>query len=188
MQITKDITPEEIADKILLHFDNVAMTDFDNAANAAGFTYELIDKLNLARKVAFAKSALSEGLRYIEPTGNGGTWFLLNSLGRQVKNAGGHIAYLKKLEDKAIADAERLKRKDKSEKLDILIKEWQVRTKYLPYIVSIFALAVSIFSYFKPEKKQLDSQQVQQDLKELTNHVKSQDSLFRVDTLWKKHK
>jgi hypothetical protein len=188
MQITKDITPEEIADKVLMHFDNVAMTDFDSAANAAGFTYELINKLDLARKVAFAKIALSESLQYIEPTGNGNTWFLLNGLGRQVKNAGGHFAYLKRLEEKAIADKERQERKDQSDKLDLHLKQWQVKTKYLPYIVSIFALTVSIFSYFKPEKKQLDLQQVQQDLQQLKDHVKSQDSLFRVDTLAKKHK
>lgn len=186
MLISKDITPEEIADKVLMYFDNVEMTNFNKAANDAGFTNELINTLNLARKVASAKIALSKSLKYIEPIGNSDTWFLLNDLGRQVKNAGGHFTYLKINEEKTNADKERQERKDQSDKLDLHLKQWQVKTKYLPYFVSILALIVSIFSYFKPEKKQLNLQQVQQDLKQLTDYVKLRDSLFQSDSLLKK--
>ena len=181
MQITKDITPIEIADKILLHFDDNVMTDFDTAAHNAGITYDLINELELNRKYAHAKNILSDSLQYIEVTGNGNTWFFLTDLGRQVKKAGGHSEYLKKLEAKKLADLVRQERKDKADELDLQIKTWQVKTKYLPYIASFFALTISIFSYFKPERKQLDLQQVQQDLQQLKENEKKQDSLFQLN-------
>ena len=194
MQITKNITSEEIADKVLLYFDNVSMTDFDDAANEAGFTYKIIDELNLSRKVAFAKLALSDSLGYIEQTGNGGTWFFLTDLGGRVKNAGGHFTYLKKNEQKASAESARQEQKDKSDKIDLKIKEWTYKAKYAPFIFSGLAfigMVISIIISIKAinsKKDKSDLQQVQQNLKELTDRVKSQDSLLRVDTLLKKHK
>jgi hypothetical protein len=91
-------------------------------------------------------------------------------------------------EQKSDKEKERQERKDKADVLDLQIKEWQIKTKYLPYIVSFLALGVSIASYFKPEKKQQDLQQVQQQIQELQDRVQLQDSLFRVDSLPKKYK
>ena len=83
---------------------------------------------------------------------------------------------------------ERQKRKDRSDILDLEMKELQVRTKYLPYIVSFGALIVSICSYFKPEKKQQDLQPMQTEIQVLKEHMTRMDSLFRADTLSRKRK
>lgn len=112
-------------------------------------------------------------------------WIKLNDLGRQVKSKGGHFPYLKFLDEKAKIETERQDRKDKAEKLDLQLKTWQVRTKYLPYIVSILALGVSIASYFKPEKKQTDLQPMQQEIKLLRQSVQRLDTLYRLDSLLK---
>lgn len=117
-----------------------------------------------------------------------GYYYELNNEGRAAKAAGGHFAYLKFIDEQKENENKRRERKDKSDEFDLLLKQWQVKTKLLPYAVSILALTVSIFSYFKPEKKQTDLLQVQQKIQELQQHVNKQDSLFQSDTLQTKHK
>lgn len=141
---------------------------------------------NLAEDNDAIEIMLVKTFKYAEPSDKSNLFFKLTDLGRQARNAGGHFAYLKKLDEKATADNKRQEIKDKSEELDLHLKQWQVRTKYLPYIVSFIALVFSILSYFKPEKKQSDLQRVQRDLQQLQDHVKLQDSLFQVDSLLKK--
>lgn len=115
-----------------------------------------------------------------------GYYYELTDVGREAKAKGGHIAYQQYLEDKKKKERERQERKDKTEQVDLLLKHWQVKTKWYPYLVSTLALAVSVFSYFKPDKKQVDLQQVQQTIQQLQAHDRLQDSLFRADTLLRK--
>jgi hypothetical protein len=115
-------------------------------------------------------------------------------LGKQVKHAGGHFAYLKKLEEKHTLDKERQERKDQADELDLKIKRWTYKAKYAPFIFSglaFFGMVISIIISIKALNSKTDKsdlQQMQQKIQELTTHVKSQDSLFRVDTLLRKHK
>ena len=118
----------------------------------------------------------------------GDAYLVLNDKGREAKLKGGHFSYLQYLDDKKKIENERQERKDKSDKFDLLNKKWQYKTKLLPYIVSGLALTVSIISYFKPEKKQVDLQPMQQKIQLLQDRVQLLDSLFRVDTLLKKVK
>jgi hypothetical protein len=187
MQITKDITPLAIADKLLLEFDATIIKDFDKALNDAGFTDDLIDEYELIKKVVEAKQILVRSLKYIIDTTNGNNFFILTDNGLQAKKAGGHNAHILKLEAKELADKKRQERKDKSEELDLLIKEWQVKTKYLPYIFSTIALigtGVSIYISIKAlnyKKDPADLQQVQQKIQQLQERVNKQDSLFRLN-------
>jgi hypothetical protein len=187
MQI-ENLPTIQLADKAIIYYDDYARTYIYFPFYQIGFKESKLHEGYGLTAITHTVILLSDTLKYIEPYNNSTDSYKLTDLGRQVKNAGGHFAYLKKLEIKELADHKRQERKDQADELDLKIKKWQIKTKYLPYIVSIFALAVSIFSYFKPEKKQLDLQQVQQDLQQLKDHVKSQDSLLRVDTFLKKHK
>jgi cupin superfamily acireductone dioxygenase involved in methionine salvage len=87
---------------------------------------------------------------------------------------------------KEVVEFQRQQIKDKTAQVDLSLKQWQVKTKYFPYVVSLLALITAIFSYFKPEKKPIDLQPMQQEIRALQEHERIQDSLFRLDTLLKK--
>ena len=116
----------------------------------------------------------------------GDALLVLTDKGREAKSKGGHFSYLKYLEEKKEVDTKRQERKDKSDEFDLLIKRWTYNARYLPYLASLLALTISIFSYFKPEKKQQDLQPMQQKIQLLQDRVQLLDSLFRVDTLLKR--
>ena len=181
----ENVSTIELVDKVLPFFNDHDFTNLYDPFLAIGFTES--DLTGPKQRLMYdTLSVLKNSLEYVFPYGDSGQYFLLTQLGREVKISGGHFAYLNKIVERESINNLRLERKDKADKLDLQIKEWQVRTKYFPYIVSILALTVSIISYFKPEKKQADLQQVQQDLQKLQERVRLQDSLFRVDTLLKK--
>ena len=50
---------------------------------------------------------------------NGDVWTELNDTGRAAQKAGGHFAYLKSLDDKALADKERQRLNDEKLKYDV---------------------------------------------------------------------
>ncbi len=145
------------------------------------------EKLLAKENYAIEKMLITD-FGYVEYSDKSNSYLKLTPLGIEVKNAGGHFSYIKQIADKKTLDKERQERKDKSDKLDLKIKDWQVKTKWFPYAVSLIALIVSIGSYFKPEKKPSDLQLMQQQIQELQEHVNRQDALFRADSLLKKHK
>jgi hypothetical protein len=110
----------------------------------------------------------------------------LTDIGRHAKSKGGHFAYQRYLEQKRLVEAERLQRKDKTEQLELTLKQWQLKTKWYPYFISTFALIVSVLSYFRPDKKQLDLQPMQLKIQLLQDRVQSLDSLFQLHNLPKK--
>lgn len=182
-QIEKSKNAINIIDKILPHLPDYGVFHFAYyAKEVLHWTDKEIREIATAQH-QIVHLALNH-FQYINEKTKG-YYYELNDKGREAKLKGGHFLYLQYLEDKKKIESERQERKDKSDKLDLHLKQWQVRTKFLPYIVSGLALLVSIFSYFKPEKKQADLQQVQQKLQELQEHVNRQDSLLRVDTLLK---
>ena len=121
-----------------------------------------------------------------------GYYYELNDKGREAKLKGGHFSYLQYLDGKKKVETERLERKDKADKFDLLMKEWQVRTKKLPYTLSGLALVgtfISISIAFKALNKKVDQpdlQPMQQEIQVLQDRVKLLDSLCQVDTLLKK--
>lgn len=70
----------------------------------------------------------------------------LTQKGREAKAAGGHFAYLKKNSEKELLEGE-------ISKYDFLQKKFIYKARYLPYIISLGALIVSLFAYFKPFNK-----------------------------------
>ena len=188
------LTTIEIADKVLIYFKDHDMTNIYAPFLDIGMTEEDLSGGQYTRLMYNAIKALEESLEYIEKTGNSGQWYLLTDKGREVKAAGGHFAYRNKIDEKSKADNARQERKDKSDELDLMMKEWQVKTKRLPYILSFLALLGTIISIsiaFKALNKkqdQQDLQPMQQQIQVLQDHVKSLDSLLQLDSLAKKHK
>lgn len=111
----------------------------------------------------------------------------LTDLGVQVKKTGGYFAYLEKITEKETAEKQRQERRDKTEEVDLKLKKWLWKTKIVPYIVSIGALTISIFAYFKPEKKQPDLRLMQQEILQLKSEMNKLNSLYPVDTLQTKN-
>lgn len=81
--------------------------------------------------------------------------------------------------NKELIEAKRQKRKDESDELDLKIKRWTYRLRYWPFAVSTSALIVATLSYFKPEKKQVDLQPMQQEIQSLQQRVSETDSLLQ---------
>ena len=85
--------------------------------------------------------------QYINSRPDNGYLFL-NDKGREAKLKGGHFSYLKYLDDKKKVETERLERKDKADKLDLLMKEWQVRTKKTSIYIIRFGISWDNYFYF----------------------------------------
>jgi hypothetical protein len=90
--------------------------------------------------------------------GNIAVFAELTEKGRKAKAAGGHFDYLILVAEKQKKEEERLHRKDRSDEYDLFIKKWTYKARYLPYIISVGALILSIISYFKPDNKQAQNQ------------------------------
>lgn len=73
----------------------------------------------------------------------------LTEIGREAQAAGGHFLYLKKRIEKEKIDDDRQKRKDSIDQFDFYIKNWTYKSRYLPYLISVCALTISIITYFK---------------------------------------
>ncbi len=145
MQIDNNITSLEIADKTIVHFNDFEMTGKWEALRLAGFTEHIINQNDfLIRPVHQAINLLADNLQYIEQTGNSGDWFFLTDLGRKVKKAGGHFEYLKKLEEKTIADTERQNLNDEKLKYDVKNSKRIFKTYWWTFGISILAFLLAL--------------------------------------------
>lgn len=127
-------------------------------------------KIPLELRTAFER-LLKDKLEYISVMQGMNLRFELTKLGREVKGAGGHFAYLQKLQQ----EKELARRKETA---DLLTKEWIYKTRLFPYIVSLLALTVSIFGYFKEPKKE---QSKTLSNSQLTQPLPKSDTLHKVD-------
>ena len=93
------------------------------------------------------KYLLSEGL--ISSSGN--ETYIITEFGYVVSKHGNWINYLKFQKD--IRD-----RKIKKENIDLKISEFQVRTKFLPYIISVLSILIAIFDPFDFKKETTENQ------------------------------
>ncbi|HEY5463230.1 MAG TPA: hypothetical protein VIJ95_08235 [Hanamia sp.] len=87
---------------------------------------------------------LEKQYKYIIKTGQSGFYFKLTDLGREVKKAGGHFAYLKKLEEKELVDNLRQKLNDEKLKYDVKISKRIFKTYWWTFSFALIALIISL--------------------------------------------
>lgn len=115
-----------------------------------------------------------------------GYYYELTDIGRLAKFKGGHFKYLNYLNEKSRSESDRQNRKDKSEKLDLQIKEWQVKTKYLPYLFSLLALVgtfISLTISFKALNKRSNETTYKKDA---TKTITSKDTIETTSSILQK--
>lgn len=110
----------------------------------------------------------------------------LTQKGRDAKAAGGHFEFLKQQADKELKEQERQNRKDRIDQIDFLMKSWSYKFRYLLYVASFGGLAVSIFTYLKPDKEPKDLAPMKQQVQSMEAKIKTFDALFRADSIVKK--
>jgi hypothetical protein len=164
---------EQIAEKVIqLHKDNSGIYDWKDFVDVFSTTHN--DRLVIAR-----------ALRDKDIIGD-------HTTGTRLKEPGWTFKGFEAERQKDLVDKKRQERKDKADEFDLQIKEWQVRTKKLPYILSALALVGTIISIsiaFKALNKkqdQKDLQPMQQQIQVLQDRVTLLDSLRLADTLQKK--
>jgi hypothetical protein len=75
---------------------------------------------------------------------NGDFWTEHNDTGRAAQKAGGHFAYLKSLDDKALADKERQRLNDEKLKYDVKNAKRIFKTYWWTFCFSVIGLAISL--------------------------------------------
>jgi len=167
------IEQEQIAEKVIqLHKDNNGIYDWKDFVDVFSTTHN--DRLVIAR-----------ALRDKDIIGD-------HTTGTRLKEPGWAFKGFESERQTDLLDKKRQERKDKSDELDLQMKEWQVRTKKLPYILSALALVGTIISIsiaFKALNKKQDQQDLQpmkEKIQVLQDRVKMLDSLRQADTLLKK--
>ena len=137
-------------DKALVYVDKVLplLPDFSHfnlstiIINSNWIQQDKDEAYNLDR---YIQVLLIDRLKYVD--GNVDAFDIeLNDTGRQVKKAGGHFAYLQKLDEKAVADAERQKLNDEKLKYDIKNAKRIFKTYWWTFAISIAAFLLSLFN------------------------------------------
>ena len=137
----EEISTIELADKVLPFFNDHDMTNLHRPFIDFGMTEE---EVTLNQRLVYDTLNVLQNLEYIIPQGNSNNWKLLTETGRKVKYAGGHFAYLKKIEEKAIADTERQKLNDEKLKYDVKNVKRIFKTYWWTFWFSVIALAISL--------------------------------------------
>lgn len=186
-----EILAEKYMDRLFKFFPYSSSFEISDLINKTDFPPDEKIKFHLVEDIII--NLLLNKFKYAEFDKDSTYYIHLNDKGNNVKNSGGHYAYLKKLTDKEFADNERQTRKDKSDEIDFKIKHWTYKARYTPFIFSGLALlgtVISIIISIKSlnyKKEQPDLKPLQQEIQELRDRMNKQDSLFLSDTLWKKH-
>ena len=124
------------------------------------------------------KYLLSEGL--ISSSGN--ETYIITEFGYEVSKHKDWINYLKF--QKEIRD-----RKIKKESIDLKISEFQVRTKFLPYIISFLSILIAIFDPFdfKKETNENQEQNIDKPMKNIQLDTVSYTNKAHLDTVKYNH-
>jgi hypothetical protein len=112
---------------------------------------------NLAEENDAIEIMLISTFKYVESTHKSNLFFKLTDLGREVKETGGHFAYLKKIADKAAADTERQKLSDEKLKYDVknakrIFKTywWTFWLAIIGFVISLVLGVLKLLEVFKP--------------------------------------
>jgi hypothetical protein len=150
------------------------------------------DKILMNKNFVEITTLLTDQFKYADETTPNTILIRLNALGRQVKDAGGHFAYLKPQQDKVVADQKRQELKDNADELDFKKKKWEYKNRRLPYFLSSLSLVGSIISIIiaykslQTKQAQPDLQPMQQEIQLMEEKLQKIDSLIQADTVLKK--
>lgn len=146
MQIDK-LPIIEIADKVLLQFNDHEMTGLYFPFIKAGLPENEIQEGKHSLLISNTIDILTR-LGYIEKTGTG-QWYSLTDFGRQIKDAGGHLAYENKIANKAKIDKERQRLNDEKLRYDVKNAKRIFKTYWWTFTISIvgFLLALGKIIY-----------------------------------------
>lgn len=155
----------DISNKGLIHFESPEFYSGDQAVLDAERNRQL-------------KYLLSEGLI----SSSGKETYIITEFGYEVSKYGDWINYLKF--QKEIRD-----RKIKKESIDLKISEFQVRTKFLPYIISFLSIIIAIFDPFdfKKETNEVQEQNIHKPMKNIQLDTVSHTNKDRLDTIRYNH-
>ncbi len=181
-----------LIDFIIKNSPDVGRFKFDNVFD--GLKASQVDTVKLLQRRNTIRAIMLNQLKYIEIDKDLNLNVILSDKGREVKNAGGHLAYLDKIAAKELADKESQSRKETIEKTEVKHKTWTYKKRYLPFlfpalafIISVIAVSISIKA-LKNNKVPQDLEQMKETLQTLKEKMNRQDSLFRLDTHQIKHK
>jgi hypothetical protein len=140
-----------IVDKVIMYFDDYDGTNINTAFEKAGFPK--VNTHDIPRET-FRRilQVMTGGLGYIEAVGNSMEWYLLTEKGRIVKRKGGHFAFNSFVENEEAVGVKRSIRKDKAEEADLKLKQWTYKARYIPFLFSSLALAVSLLTCSRVSK------------------------------------
>jgi hypothetical protein len=110
-------------------------------------------------------------------------WFELTDAGRIAIVNGGHLKHLTKLTKEGQEKLIRQQRQDEIGHLDLLSKRFLYKARYLPYLLSIAALIVSLCTYFKPEDHKAELNKASAEIKVLRMRTLSLDSILKAQKL-----
>ena len=139
----ENLSTIELADKVLPFFNDHDRTNLYKPFLNFGFTENDLTG-EYQRLMYDTINVLKTSLKYIEPQGDSGQYFLLSPLGRQVKNAGGHFAYLKKIEYKDTAEKERQELNDEKLKYDIKNSKRIFKTYWWTFGIAIAGFIIAL--------------------------------------------
>lgn len=130
------ITPIELANLVLLNFDDHTKTDLEDAFEKAGMSYEdLADKYH--RLYLDTTFTLEKSLSYIKVVDESGCWYRLTELGLSVKKAGGHFKYLENLKTKSNIEVIRQNLNDRKLEYDVKNAKRVFKTYWCTFFISI---------------------------------------------------
>jgi hypothetical protein len=143
MQI-ENLPTIQLADKAIIYYDDYARTYIYFPFYQIGFKESKLHEGYGLTAITHTVILLSDTLKYIEPYNNSTDYYKLTDLGRQVKNAGGHFAYLKRLEEKAIADKERQTLNDEKLRYDVKNAKRIFKTYWWTFCISILGFLLAL--------------------------------------------
>lgn len=140
----------DVADKIidiLPEFSDVFTLDIQSNLLEQAKDIEDESKINSKYSKAY-DLILSQG--YISPLKSSSIpKTILTDLGREVKRSGGHNQYLQKLDLEKNREETRRELEAKNIETSIKLNEYLLKTKWLPHLLSLIALVVSVIAILK---------------------------------------
>ena len=140
MDLTEILTID-LADKVLPFFNDHDMTNMYKPFLDIGITE---DEIRLNQTKIYETLNVLKNLQYIVSAGDSNNFKLLTEIGRKVKSAGGHFAYLKNIADKEFAETERQKLSDEKLKYDVKNAKRIFKTYWWTFGIAIAGFAISL--------------------------------------------
>lgn len=114
-----------------------------------------------------------DDLKVIKKPLTNGLGIYLTQHGLDIVEKGGWLKY---------REIEKTKSKINSEKdkYDFLSKKWIYKTRLLPYVLSFLALIFAALTFVMNYNKQVDTEKMQNEIKQLKNEIRTQNSNIQI--------